>query len=160
MMSRSLWPGFDPPTTQPRCTAGIDRSQQCTLFVLCSQYVLLADTLAADVKKQRLVSVVSGNDFTRAGCTETLRKKTQGALTSGGTKTCSGWQSLSPRLKQPDPEMRAGFENLVRAYLRLAEQALRNETGVAQAGRSTVEAVGLAATGGTVAQAWRGGTRN
>jgi len=27
---------------------------------------------------------------------------------------------------EPDPEMRAGFENLARAYLRLAEQALRN----------------------------------
>jgi hypothetical protein len=54
--------------------------------------------LRPGMKKQRLVSVISGNEFTRAAKAES----------------------------ETDPETRAGFENLARAYLRLAEQALRN----------------------------------
>jgi hypothetical protein len=40
MMSRSLWPGFDPPTTRPAAPSESTEDKQCTLFVLCSQYVL------------------------------------------------------------------------------------------------------------------------
>jgi hypothetical protein len=39
-MSRSLWPGFDPPTTRPAAPSESTEDKQCTLFVLCSQYVL------------------------------------------------------------------------------------------------------------------------
>src|SRR6476620_1757325 len=40
MMSRSLWPGFDPPTTRSTASSESIEGRQCTLFVLCSQYVL------------------------------------------------------------------------------------------------------------------------
>jgi len=39
-MSRSLWPGFDPPTTRPAAPSESTEDKQRTLFVLCSQYVL------------------------------------------------------------------------------------------------------------------------
>ena len=46
---------------------------------------------------------------------------------TSGTITCSEPLSSSPRPNpRPTWKSRAGFENLARAYLRLAEQAIRN----------------------------------
>jgi len=47
MMSRSLWPGFDPPTTRPPAPSESTEGKQCTLFVLCSQYVLSGNLIPA-----------------------------------------------------------------------------------------------------------------
>src|SRR5471030_2925939 len=51
-MSRSLWPGIDPPTTRPRRPAGIDWRRHCTPFVLRSQYVLFGMPVLAHLISQ------------------------------------------------------------------------------------------------------------
>src|SRR6185437_3877748 len=63
MMSRSLWRGFDPPTNaapaaQPESTEGV----QCTLFVLRSQYVLFAQSLASASTKSQTECYLQAED--------------------------------------------------------------------------------------------------
>jgi hypothetical protein len=47
-------------------------------------------------------------------------------MTSGDNYLFRAAEFFAKAESETDPEMRAGFENLARAYLRLAEQALRN----------------------------------
>jgi hypothetical protein len=47
-------------------------------------------------------------------------------MTSGDNYLFRAAEFFAKAESETNPEMRAGFENLARAYLRLAEQALRN----------------------------------
>jgi hypothetical protein len=68
------------------------------------------------------------NEFTRAALHRNIaKKKTQeGPMTSGDNYLFRAAEFFAKAESETDLEMRAGFENLARAYLRLAEQALRN----------------------------------
>src|SRR4029453_7549024 len=78
-------------------------------------------------KKNKGLSRLSRGTISPAlHCTETLRKKTEGPMTSGDNYLFRAAEFFAKAESETNPEMRAGFENLARAYLRLAEQALRN----------------------------------
>jgi hypothetical protein len=53
-----------------------------------------------------------------------VKKRHRGSDDLGGQLKAA--EFFAKAESETDPEMRAGFENLARAYLRLAEQALRN----------------------------------